>query len=96
LQGLHKNIFCRTLKHFNSEEKAMTTLRSFPERAATIDEIKRHLGLRYDTELGKLVGMSQATMVRWRTKGIPRDGQALIMVCLDVPFDIVTGKMRAA
>jgi hypothetical protein len=77
-------------------KKAMITLRSFPERAETIDEIKRHLGLRYDSELGKLVGMSQATMVRWRVRGIPRDGQALIMACLDVPFDIVTGKRRAA
>lgn len=58
------------------------TLRNFwvVEINMTVDELKKHYSVKYDSDLAKILKKTRGAVSKWRSNGIPVNTQAILQI----------------
>ncbi|WP_111895941.1 hypothetical protein [Acinetobacter sp. MB5] len=46
----------------------------------TVDELKKHYSVKYDSDLAKILKKTRGAVSKWRSKGIPVNTQAILQI----------------
>ena len=46
----------------------------------TVDELKQHYKVKYDSDLAKILQKTRGAVSKWRSKGIPLNTQAILQI----------------